>query len=83
VGGVAEQFEDHRHGRLVDPSSPQDLADAIAQLATDAGMRKRMSAAARALAEHRYATPDMVARTLAWYAQAHAAFSQSQEGTAS
>lgn len=83
VGGVAEQFDDHLHGRLVDPGAPQDLAGAVAQLATDAGLRSRMSVAARSLAEDRYAMPDMVERTLAWYAQAQAAFSQSQEGPAS
>jgi glycosyltransferase involved in cell wall biosynthesis len=72
VGGVPELVEHGRTGILVPPDDPALLADAIAQLARDAGLRRRMGEAGRARAEalfdvdgFRLAHVDLYARELA------------------
>lgn len=47
VGGVAEMVEPSGAGITVPPGDPAALADAIRQLASDAGLRQRMSVAGR------------------------------------
>ena len=72
VGGMPELVENGRTGILVPPDDPAPLADAIARLAGDAGLRRRMGEAGRARAEalfdvdeFRLAHIDMYARELA------------------
>lgn len=50
VGGVAEVVRDGVNGRLVPPSDPQALADAIVDAAADRDRLRRWSAASRAVA---------------------------------
>lgn len=47
IGGTAEQIEDGRTGRLVAPSDPRAMADALEDLLGDPHMRRRMGAAGR------------------------------------
>ena len=47
VGGVPEAVVDGETGILVPPRDPDALADAMARLATDPGLRSRMGATAR------------------------------------
>ena len=72
VGGVPELVEQGRTGMLVPPDDPALLADAIARLIGDAGLRRRMGEAGRARAEalfdldrFRRAHFDLYARELA------------------
>jgi glycosyltransferase involved in cell wall biosynthesis len=51
VGGVPELVEHGRTGILVPPDDPALLADAIARLVADGGLRRRMGEAGRARAE--------------------------------
>jgi len=48
VGGVPQVLTDGVDGLVVPPDSPAALADAIARLACDPGLRARLGAAARA-----------------------------------
>jgi glycosyltransferase involved in cell wall biosynthesis len=72
VGGVPELVEQGRTGILVPPDDPALLAAAIARLAGDPGLRRRMGEAGRARAEalfdvdvFRSAHVDLYARELA------------------
>ncbi|OKJ05249.1 glycosyltransferase [Kitasatospora sp. CB01950] len=47
VGGMPEVLDDGAEGRLVPPDDPAQLAAALEELASDAGLRGRMGAAAR------------------------------------
>ena len=47
VAGSRDLIEHGRHGLLVQPDDPVALADALATLAADAGLRHRLGAAAR------------------------------------
>jgi glycosyltransferase involved in cell wall biosynthesis len=54
VGGAAEVVEPGRTGRVVDPTAPDRLAEAIADLAADGAERRRLGgAAAQWVREHR------------------------------
>jgi len=48
VGGISEAVRDGVSGRLVEPSSPRDLAAALLELAGDRGLARRMGEASRA-----------------------------------
>ncbi len=48
AGGVAELIEDGVSGILVPPKDPEALARAIARIADDPGLARRLSAAGRA-----------------------------------
>ena len=50
VGGVPEVLEHGRHGLLVPPGQPRQLADAVVSLLRDAPMRERMGEEARSRA---------------------------------
>jgi glycosyltransferase involved in cell wall biosynthesis len=47
VGGVPELLDGGRAGILIDAADPAALADAVIQLAADAGLREQLGAAAR------------------------------------
>jgi glycosyltransferase involved in cell wall biosynthesis len=59
-GGLPEILRDGETGRLVAPGSPAALADAIAELADDAGQRERLGAAAAADVAQRFSTRRML-----------------------
>jgi len=54
VSGVPELVRDGETGLLVPPDDPAALADAIARLAGDAGLRARLGAHGRALVERQH-----------------------------
>jgi glycosyltransferase involved in cell wall biosynthesis len=59
-GGLPEILRDGVTGRLIAPGSPAALADAIAELADDAGQRERLGAAAAADVAQRFSTRRML-----------------------
>jgi len=61
VGGIPEQIEDGVSGLLVEPDSPQELAEAILRLLSDEALRRRLGQAARQRVEMCYA-PEVVVR---------------------
>jgi glycosyltransferase involved in cell wall biosynthesis len=61
-GGPEMILDDGRTGVLVDPGSPEALADAILRLRDDAAARARMVEAARAAARERYTLAEQVRR---------------------
>src|SRR5437870_217255 len=60
VGGVPDVVRDGEDGFLVDPSSTDDLADRLAELARDPALRERLGAAGRARVLSRYAVDRLV-----------------------
>lgn len=55
VGALADLLgEDGGLGRLVEPGSPREIAEAVAELAADAALRERLGAAARAAVEREH-----------------------------
>jgi glycosyltransferase involved in cell wall biosynthesis len=54
VGGLPEMIADGQTGLLVPPGETGPLADAMARLVADAGLRKRLGSAAREVAVSRY-----------------------------
>lgn len=71
--GCREVVWPGRTGLLVPPGDAVALADALAQLATDASLRARMGAAARQAAEQEFAVPVVTAQVLQIYRQLAAA----------
>ncbi len=67
--GCRETVDDGVNGRLVPPRDPDALADALAELLTDADLRSRMGAASRAKAVAEFSIEHVVAQTLAVYDQ--------------
>ena len=65
--GCREIVEHGVNGLLVPPRDASALADAIAQLAADAAMRRRMGQAGRALVEKVFSEESTVEQTLAVY----------------
>ena len=63
VGGNPEAIEDGVTGLLVEPFDPEALAGALARLAGDEPMRRRLGEAARAEAERRFSLETMLAHT--------------------
>lgn len=51
IAGIAELVEDGANGYLVSPGDPEDLADKIARLLSDGGLRARFGQAGRAKVE--------------------------------
>ena len=67
VPGCREIVRQDETGLLVPAKDPAALADAIARLAGDAALRRRLSARARAVAETEFAEEVVVRETLALY----------------
>ncbi len=68
AGGMPEVVEDGVTGLLVPPRDPAALADAIARLLADAPLRERMGRAGLSRVRERFSVDQMVAGTLAAYA---------------
>ncbi len=60
VGGISEVVDDGRNGLLVDPGDPGGLAAALERILSDHAGRRRMGAAAAALARDRFDRSRMV-----------------------
>lgn len=60
-GGMSEAIENGRDGLLVPPCDPGAIADAVARLAADPGLRASLGAAARERICEEFALPDQIA----------------------
>lgn len=69
VGGTPEAVKDGETGFVVPAHDARSLADRLADIAADAGMRERMGQAGRRAAEERFAIGRMVDETAALYRQ--------------
>ena len=67
VGGVSEALLDGEAGRLVPPSAPKALADALLDVLGDSAVREAMGVRGRALALERYRAQDATSRLEAAY----------------
>jgi glycosyltransferase involved in cell wall biosynthesis len=65
IPGMREVIEDGRNGLLVPPRDPSALRAAILRLVTDSELRRRLGAAARDDAEHRFPMRRTIDRCLA------------------
>jgi glycosyltransferase involved in cell wall biosynthesis len=72
VGGIPEIIEDGRSGVLVDPRSPEQLADAFRKLLDDATLRNTLGNGARLRVESTFAWPEIAKRTVEVYELARA-----------
>ncbi|TMB25020.1 MAG: glycosyltransferase family 4 protein [Deltaproteobacteria bacterium] len=70
VGGLAEVVAHGETGLLVSPGDARDLGAALAHLAADRELRRRLGAAGRARVRARYTTARMAEGTLACYGEA-------------
>ena len=69
VGGVPELIIDGRTGLLVEPESPQLMAEALARVADDAALASRLGQAGKAHVEEHYSLQAMLNKTEALYAR--------------
>jgi glycosyltransferase involved in cell wall biosynthesis len=60
VGGVPDVVQDGEDGILIDPGSPEQLANALVLLAGDPELRARMGAAGRTRTMPRYAVSRLI-----------------------
>lgn len=67
VGGIPTILEDKMTGLLVPPREPEAMAQALGLLISDADLRRRMGAAARAKVEREFTWPVIVRRTVDVY----------------
>lgn len=67
VGGTPEAIIHETTGLLVEPGDPQQLADGVARLLSDADLAKRLGRAAREAVEARYSVEKMVHATQQLY----------------
>ena len=67
VGGLPELIRDGENGLLVPPRDAAALAQALARLLDDAGLRSRLGAAARGTVETQYSTQAVCGRLAAIY----------------
>jgi glycosyltransferase involved in cell wall biosynthesis len=67
AGGIPELIEHSRHGQLVPPRRPRELAHAISYLAADARLRLEIGRRNRADAERAHSWERMTTRHLALY----------------
>ena len=61
-GWLGETIEDNRCGRCLDPSRPQELAEALEELAANPELCQRMGRNARALAQREFARGELADR---------------------
>ncbi|MDT8324344.1 MAG: glycosyltransferase family 4 protein, partial [Bacteroidota bacterium] len=73
VGGIPEIIEDGSSGILVDPRSPEQLAEQFVRLLDDDELRGRLGRGARARVEAVFAWPEIARRTVDVYEKAIAA----------
>jgi glycosyltransferase involved in cell wall biosynthesis len=67
VGGIPEIIEDGTSGLLVEPRSPEQLADAYLRLLRDEALRRTLGSGARARVEAVFAWPEIARRTAEVY----------------
>jgi glycosyltransferase involved in cell wall biosynthesis len=63
VGGIPEIIDNGRNGLLVPLNDVKNLADSMLAIATDSGLRERLSKAARMTTTHRYSIDAMIQHT--------------------
>lgn len=69
-GGVPEIVQEGRHGFLVRPEDPHDLARMLVRMASDGPMRRQMGAGARAHVESSFDNQAIARRTVECYQRA-------------
>lgn len=69
TGGIVDVIEDGVSGFLVDPAEPDELAEKLAMLAADAGLRQSMGRNGRRIVEERFDAEDSVARYRSLFAE--------------
>jgi glycosyltransferase involved in cell wall biosynthesis len=67
TGGIPDIITDGETGLLVEPGSPAGLAEALASLVADRGMRERLGAAAREKVRREFSVAALVEKTDAAY----------------
>jgi lipopolysaccharide heptosyltransferase I len=67
VGGMPEAVRDNVNGILIPPRDPDAIADAVIKLLGDPGLRQRMGAEGRRIAEQQFSVDTMVEGVLAVY----------------
>ena len=67
VGGNGQLLEHERHGLLIPPGDPYQLAEAMRRLLDDPALALRLAQAARKRVEERYSRQAMVRRFEAFY----------------
>jgi glycosyltransferase involved in cell wall biosynthesis len=67
VGGIPEELDDGRSGRLVPPGDPGALGEALVSVLADDDLARRLGAAGRARAESRFTVEGHLARTAELY----------------
>ncbi len=67
IGGIPDLIQDGVDGLIVDHGNPPQLADAIARLVLDDGLRLRLAQQARAKVEDRFSWDSVARRTIAIY----------------
>jgi glycosyltransferase involved in cell wall biosynthesis len=69
IGGVVDQIEDGRTGKLVDPGQVQELSDAIQYVATNERERKQWGKAARETVLQRYDISQVISTYQSLYSE--------------
>jgi glycosyltransferase involved in cell wall biosynthesis len=72
TGGIVDVIEDGRSGLLIEPDDTAGLTRALLRLASDAGLRERLGAAARAHACARFDEQDAAAAYSVLFRELHA-----------
>lgn len=67
VGGIPEIIQDGKCGYLIDPGSPQRLAERLTQLLRDEGLRKQMGEAGCEIVKSKFELQKNVARLIKLY----------------
>lgn len=67
VGGIPEIIEDRISGLLVEPRSPEQLAEAYLRLLKDEHLRRKLGEGARRRVEETFAWPEIARRTVDVY----------------
>lgn len=70
VGGIPSVVTPGHDGLLVPPEKPEELADALLKVVTDAGLRKTLGENAKRTAEAKYSASTVARRYEALYAEA-------------
>lgn len=79
IGGIAEAVQDGASGLLIPPDDPRALADAIARLAGDAGLRSRMGERGREICREKFDYDRWIARTVEVMQAVRASLTQSRK----
>jgi glycosyltransferase involved in cell wall biosynthesis len=69
VGGIPEVFVDQQQGLLVPPGDPEQMAQAVAKLLQEPGLRRQLGQQAAKHARSRYNQNTMIDAYLGWFSE--------------